>query len=469
MSTRPGSTSASSSASRDYPSKEALQDKFAIRYRITPVQGRRSLHGAAREPTTPSGSSATSSAMSRNSSTTRWATSTAASARPSSASPSDCDEDDDGKPLVFRDSMISNIRDLVDVVPRLNIFGDDELARLCEQVKEKIASVRARRAPALEVLRPGGARAGQARRRRARWRSFAGYFGRRPWSPPTSRERPRDGRPRPPASPRRRVSDCVTELLRKQPFFGSLALRLPLRADPTRETLASDGHEIRYSPRLGRGDRRAPVIETAMARVVMACALKHHTRRGRARPGALADGLAAGHPMRSCATPASPCRPTPRAWDGVSVEQAIRPPARAPTQRTIPATMPTPPPGAHALPVPGDERQDDSGVPDPPGDGDDDAPARDPDSSGERGRGPRTTGWRRRTGTGTGRTPGRRQDRDGFGHPMRRQSHDPSGTGRDHGRRCARGTAEDGDAPAKTPVDIDPPRSRPGTRPCTRR
>ena len=45
-----------------------------------------------------------------------------------------------------------------------------------------------------------------------------------------------------------RMSDCVTELLRKQPFFGSLVLRLPLRADPTRKTLASDGQEIRYSP-----------------------------------------------------------------------------------------------------------------------------------------------------------------------------------------------------------------------------
>ncbi len=37
-------------------------------------------------------------------------------------------EDDNGKPLVFRDSMIDNIRGLVDVVPRLNIFGDDALA-----------------------------------------------------------------------------------------------------------------------------------------------------------------------------------------------------------------------------------------------------------------------------------------------------------------------------------------------------
>ena len=38
-------------------------------------------------------------------------------------------EDGEGKPLVFRDTMISNVRDLVDVVPRLNIFGDDRLAQ----------------------------------------------------------------------------------------------------------------------------------------------------------------------------------------------------------------------------------------------------------------------------------------------------------------------------------------------------
>ena len=80
-----------------------------------------------------------------------------------------------------------------------------------------------------------------------------------------------------------RTSDCVTELLRKQPFFGSLALRLPLRADPSRETLASDGHEIRCSPKWV-ADTDAHVIETAMARVVMACALKHHTRRGERDP-----------------------------------------------------------------------------------------------------------------------------------------------------------------------------------------
>ena len=80
-----------------------------------------------------------------------------------------------------------------------------------------------------------------------------------------------------------RVSDCVTGLLQKQPFFGSLVLRLPLRADPTRKTLASDGHEIRYSPDWV-AETDAHLIETAMARVVMACALKHHTRRGERDP-----------------------------------------------------------------------------------------------------------------------------------------------------------------------------------------
>ena len=77
----------------------------------------------------------------------------------------------------------------------------------------------------------------------------------------------------------RRVGDCVAHLLNEQPFFGSLALRLPLRPDPSRETLASDGLELRYAPAwVARtdGDR----IKTAVARVVLACALKHHTRRG---------------------------------------------------------------------------------------------------------------------------------------------------------------------------------------------
>ncbi len=118
----------------------------------------------------------------------------------------------------------------------------------------------------------------------------------------------------------RRVSDCVTALLRDQPFFGSLALRLPIRADATRETLASDGMEIRYSPQWA-AETDADSIKTAIGRVVLACALKHHTRRGEREwerwqrasqlvtHGLLCD---AGFVLPDHA----------EAWDGISVEQA---------------------------------------------------------------------------------------------------------------------------------------------------
>ncbi|MDE0049658.1 MAG: hypothetical protein OXO52_07720 [Rhodospirillales bacterium] len=84
-------------------------------------------------------------------------------------------EDDEGKPLVFRDSMIGNIRELVDIVPRLNIFGDETLAQLCGQVKDRIASVEP------DALRPSKnfdpvARASVKREADALKERFAGYF-----------------------------------------------------------------------------------------------------------------------------------------------------------------------------------------------------------------------------------------------------------------------------------------------------
>ena len=117
-----------------------------------------------------------------------------------------------------------------------------------------------------------------------------------------------------------RVSDCVTELLRKQPFFGSLVLRLPLRPDPSRETLATDGHEIRYSPRWV-AETDSHLIETAMARVVMACALKHHTRRGERDPERwqMASQLVTHALLRDAGFTLPP---DADAWEDVSVEQA---------------------------------------------------------------------------------------------------------------------------------------------------
>ena len=117
-----------------------------------------------------------------------------------------------------------------------------------------------------------------------------------------------------------RVSRCVTALLREQPFFGSLALRLPIRADAGRETLASDGREIRYAPDWV-AETDAHVIETAIARVVLACALKHHTRRGERDPERWqrASQLVTHGLLRDAGFTLPP---DAEAWDGISVEQA---------------------------------------------------------------------------------------------------------------------------------------------------
>ena len=158
----------------DYPSKEALRDRFAIRYRITPVpdadhfmaqlaagdadrvkrdmerQIEERLHDAVGDLYRRLGE-----VVERVSERLR--------------------EDGSGKPLVFRDSMIENLRGLVDVVPRLNIFGDDGLARLCGQVKDRIASVDP------DSLRPSrtfdpAARARVKREADALLERFAGYL-----------------------------------------------------------------------------------------------------------------------------------------------------------------------------------------------------------------------------------------------------------------------------------------------------
>ena len=118
----------------------------------------------------------------------------------------------------------------------------------------------------------------------------------------------------------RRVSDCVTALLRDQPFFGSLALRLPIRVDATRETLASDGKDIRYAPQWV-ADTDADRIKTALARVVLACALKHHTRRGDRDPERWqrASQLVTHSLLRDAGFVLPP---EAEAWDGISAEQA---------------------------------------------------------------------------------------------------------------------------------------------------
>ena len=238
-----------------------------------------------------------------------------------------------------------------------------------------------------------------------------------------------------------RVSDCVTELLRKQPFFGSLVLRLPLRPDPSRETLATDGHEIRYSPRWV-AETEAHLIETAMARVVMACALKHHTRRGERDPERwqMASQLVTHALIRDAGFT------LPRdaeAWDDLSVEQAYeRLPAPEDGDSGDDGDASSGAAGAGASAA-GESSPDgdNESIGDPSGSGDDDSRqdvGGDTEGDGSDGQKPEGNG-----GNGNG------QGEDGeFDAPP---SHDPSGTGEVMDASARAG--DDGDS-AETPVDV---------------
>ena len=124
----------------DYPSKEALHGKFGLRYRIAPV---------------PDADQFMSKLASDDTDRVKRDIERQVEERLQDAVGDlyrrfgeavervgeRLREVDEGKPPVFRDSMIENVRGRVDVVPRLNISPADTLARLCEQVKETIPSV----------------------------------------------------------------------------------------------------------------------------------------------------------------------------------------------------------------------------------------------------------------------------------------------------------------------------------------
>ena len=97
-------------------------------------------------------------------------------------------------------------------------------------------------------------------------------------------------------------------------------MRLPIRADASRETIASDGHEIRYSPQW-IADTDADLIKTAIGRVVLACTLKHHTRRRERDPERWqrASQLVTHALLRDAGFTLPP---DAEAWEGLSVEQA---------------------------------------------------------------------------------------------------------------------------------------------------
>ena len=215
-----------------------------------------------------------------------------------------------------------------------------------------------------------------------------------------------------------RVSDCVTTLLRDQPFFGSLALRLPIRPDPARETLASDGREIRYSPDWV-SNTDADLIKTAIGRVVLACALKHHTRRGEHEPGRWqqASQLVTHGLLRDAGFKLPP---ETEAWDGISVEQAYD---RLPEpQEGEGGGSDGPPSASNGGAEGGSQRDADDNA---PGGEDDDGEPREQEPRGEDG--PDDDGASVESDSADGADP--QDDSSGDSDPGTPPSCDPSGTG----------------------------------------
>ena len=237
-----------------------------------------------------------------------------------------------------------------------------------------------------------------------------------------------------------RVSDCVTELLRKQPFFGSLVLRLPLRPRSDAPDPGDRRPTRSVTRRGGVAETEAHLIETAMARVVMACALKHHTRAGRGAipsAGQMASQLVTHALIRDAGFTLPP---DAEAWDDLSVEQAYdrlpmledgdsgddRGRIRRRCRRFPPPPQSSPDGDDDDTGDPSASAADSDGQND--GDGGDESDAQDGDGQDQDSNG---------------------QDDKGASDPP--PSHDPSGTGEvmDAGAR----SGEDGDS-AETPVDV---------------
>ena len=158
----------------DYPPKEALGRKFRVRYQVTPVEdaghflARLGADDAARVKRD---IERDVEARIHDALGDLYRRLGSAVERVSER----LGDGTDGKPLVFRNTMIEHLRALVDVVPRLNLFGDAHLARLCEEVKERIAAVEP------DMLRPSRSFDPGTRERVKRAAAelaprFAGYF-----------------------------------------------------------------------------------------------------------------------------------------------------------------------------------------------------------------------------------------------------------------------------------------------------
>ena len=149
----------------DYPSKEALQGKFGIRYRIVPVPDADHFMAKLASDDTERvkrGIEREIEERLHDAVGDLYRRLGEAVERVSER----LTEDGEGKPLVFRDTMISNVRDLVDVVPRpQHLRGRPARPSSAREVKDRIAHADPATLRPSPDFNPNVRRPGETRRR----------------------------------------------------------------------------------------------------------------------------------------------------------------------------------------------------------------------------------------------------------------------------------------------------------------
>lgn len=83
----------------------------------------------------------------------------------------------DGQPNVFRDTLFENMKELIDVAPRLNVFEDPTVDALCAEIKDKITWVEPERVRPTSAHFDPNLRDHVKRNTEDLLTQFAGYFG----------------------------------------------------------------------------------------------------------------------------------------------------------------------------------------------------------------------------------------------------------------------------------------------------
>ena len=186
----------------------------------------------------------------------------------------------------FHGSLVTNVLDIVEILPRLNVNGDADLNRFAEQIKQRLCNYSAQDLKKHDLLRVTTAAdaanivaemddvlRGREAAETADWpdrrrhlhphvRVHGGARGGMRIETPTSR----------------RIQKARTALVLDHPFFGSLLFRLKGRECRSIQTMATDGVSLYYNPEFVETLNAATLAGT-LAHEVMHPALHHHVRR----------------------------------------------------------------------------------------------------------------------------------------------------------------------------------------------